>query len=24
VPTAGSDSLDLQNWSGGLTLGYEL
>ena len=24
VPTGGSDSLDLQNWSGGLTLGYEL
>jgi hypothetical protein len=24
VPTTGSDSLDLQNWSGGLTLGYEL
>ncbi len=24
VPTSGSDSLDLQNWSGGLTLGYEL
>ncbi len=24
VPTGGSDSLDLQNWSAGLTLGYEL
>jgi len=24
VPTGGNDSLDLQNWSGGLTLGYEL
>jgi hypothetical protein len=24
VPTAGNDSLDLQNWSGGLTLGYQL
>jgi hypothetical protein len=24
VPTTGSDSQDLQNWSGGLTLGYEL
>ncbi len=24
VPTTGNDSLDLQNWSGGLTLGYEL
>ena len=24
VPTTGSDSQDLQNWSGGLTIGYEL
>jgi hypothetical protein len=24
VPTTGSDSLDLQNWSGGLTIGYQL
>ena len=24
VPTGNNDSLDLQNWSGGLTLGYEL
>lgn len=24
VPTGGSDSLDLQNWSAGLTLGYQL
>jgi len=24
VPTGGSDSIDLQNWSGGLTLGYQL
>jgi hypothetical protein len=24
VATAGSDSQDLQNWSAGLTLGYEL
>jgi len=23
VPTTGSDSQDLQNWSGGLTIGYE-
>jgi len=24
VPTTGGDSLDLQNWSGGLTIGYQL